>query len=892
MLRLVDHEVLEAWPTHFQIEFAGDEQHRVAHRFGLEFATVCAPQVAVVGVHFLESGHARGILAIRRAGHDQLVQRLERLTAIAELGGQPVEQFRMRRQPAHAPEIIRRLDQTSTEVILPDSIDGRTPGQRIVASRQPLREGGAALAFGVIRREFKPRRQSGQTIQGARPDFLPRLLNAATIQHINGSRLAALGPRACKRTRPGVNRRHVGCARCRQFAQFGLHGSQIAFHLGQRVLVADGRDARDQPITILAQCGQLTAVRPARARLPAIGQIQLLPTHRRLDGIERGDDGTERHVVAVRSQRVQLRQRKDVVVLPQRELRRRHADEPRRASARIDAERLELGIRDVFLGVIAHQRHAVFEGRVVRCLNFEPHWKTKTFANAVEVVLARMQHDAAEGNTSPQIHLHPLRDVLVLLNVAMVAVRIAFLRGLRQRGNLLVEINERLARAGENLSVQFLPPRCQRSLSFRQLLAFLRHDRIDVILLVRTIHGGEHRLQAVVIFLRDGIELVIVALRALHGHAVKRLHRARHHVIAVQMPRDHAVHLRLRHLGVSDEIPRPRRDEPERLEAIARPRKQHIARQLLLHETRVGLVLVEAADDVIAIGPGIRARLILVVAVRLAVVNDVQPVPRPALAVLRRREQSFHQLLVSLRVLVRRERLDLVRLRRQADEIEIHAANQRPPLRFRRLAKSFLAEFRDHERIHRVHHSCPAGFHCGHRRLHERFERPPVGLVHRLANLARDLFPVPLRALINPRAQKSNLPGRESLPLALGRHLHVRHQSRDVMHERTFGAVAGDDVHAVIATGQCMGARVEAEPVLRFLRSVTLHAGGLEQRLDVPREIHAIRRRRRGQPGRIQSRCRDHHRWRPHDHEESHRRNNGADKRPSSAGGGSNQINA
>ena len=479
-----------------------------------------------------------------------------------------------------------------------------------------------------------------------------------------------------------MNRGHIGGALCGQLAQLGLHRGQATIHCGQRVPVVVGSGAVNQRITILAQCGQLTAIRHARARLPAVGQVYLLPTHRRLDGIERGDSGTKRHVVSVRGQGVQLRQREDVVILAQGKLRGCHADESGAAATGIKTQCLELGVREIFLGEIAEQRQAFLERRIVRGLDLEARGKTESIADAVEVILARMQHDTAQRDAASKVHLHPLRRVLILLNVAVVTHRVAFLGGLRQRGDFLVQIHERLAGPGENPRVQLLLPRREFGLAIRQLATLLRHSRIDIILFVRAIHRGEHRLQAVVILLRDGVEFVVVTLRALHGQAVEGLHGVRHHVIAVQMARDHAVHLRLRHLRVPDEIPRPGRDEPECLETIACSREQHIARQLLLHETRVGLVLVEAADDVIAIRPRVRARLILVVAVRLAVVNDVQPVPRPALAVVRRREQSFHQLFVGLRVLVRSKRFDLLRLRRQAGQVEVESANQRAPVRF------------------------------------------------------------------------------------------------------------------------------------------------------------------------------------------------------------------
>ena len=115
---------------------------------------------------------------------------------------------------------------------------------------------------------------------------------------------------------------------------------------------------------------------------------------------------------------------------------------------------------------------------------------------------------------------------------------------------------------------------------------------------------------------------------------------------------------------------------------IVRP--QHVARELLLHEARVRLVLVERADHVIAIGPGIAPRLVLVVAVRFAVVHHIQPVASPALAVARRGEQAVHQLLVGVGRAVGDEGLNLFPRGRQAVQIVGEPADQGGRIRLRR----------------------------------------------------------------------------------------------------------------------------------------------------------------------------------------------------------------
>ena len=63
-------------------------------------------------------------------------------------------------------------------------------------------------------------------------------------------------------------------------------------------------------------------------------------------------------------------------------------------------------------------------------------------------------------------------------------------------------------------------------------------------------------------------------------------------------------------------------------------RSQHVPGNLLPHKLIVGLVLVEAANDVITIGPGMRPRRILFESFAFTETDDVVPVLRPALPVV------------------------------------------------------------------------------------------------------------------------------------------------------------------------------------------------------------------------------------------------------------------
>ena len=72
------------------------------------------------------------------------------------------------------------------------------------------------------------------------------------------------------------------------------------------------------------------------------------------------------------------------------------------------------------------------------------------------------------------------------------------------------------------------------------------------------------------------------------------------------------------------------------------------------------------------------------VAVRVGVAGGVEPVDRHALAVVRRGQQAIDDLLVGVGRCVGEEGIDLGRRRRQAGQVERHAADERASDRPRR----------------------------------------------------------------------------------------------------------------------------------------------------------------------------------------------------------------
>ena len=67
--------------------------------------------------------------------------------------------------------------------------------------------------------------------------------------------------------------------------------------------------------------------------------------------------------------------------------------------------------------------------------------------------------------------------------------------------------------------------------------------RIKKVFFIRPVERREDRLQSVIVLLRNRVEFVVVALRAVDGDAGKGPHGIRHHVVAVEVPRNLAVGL-------------------------------------------------------------------------------------------------------------------------------------------------------------------------------------------------------------------------------------------------------------------------------------------------------------------------------------------------------------
>jgi len=168
----------------------------------------------------------------------------------------------------------------------------------------------------------------------------------------------------------------------------------------------------------------------------------------------------------------------------------------------------------------------------------------------------------------------------------------------------------------------------------------------------------EHAVQRVVVGLADRVELVVVAARA--GDRLAEEGLAEHVDLVVDEP-DLLLERLGRQVAVEDEAVVRGADHGlvDAARCVDARRLQQVARDVLADQLVVGHVLVERADQVVAILIRVGDRRVAFGAVGVRVAHDVHPVPRPALAVGGRSEQPVDLALerVGTRVLLERRQL-------------------------------------------------------------------------------------------------------------------------------------------------------------------------------------------------------------------------------------------
>ena len=123
---------------------------------------------------------------------------------------------------------------------------------------------------------------------------------------------------------------------------------------------------------------------------------------------------------------------------------------------------------------------------------------------------------------------------------------------------------------------------------------------------------------------------MVVAARATDRHSQKRLAGRAEDIVQVVVPRERPVGRFV--------VPDSQTIKTGSRNAVARLVRQLVAGQLFEHKSIVWLVLVEGANHVVAVLPDEVLAAVAFVAVGFGVANQIEPMPGPLLAVLRRFE--------------------------------------------------------------------------------------------------------------------------------------------------------------------------------------------------------------------------------------------------------------
>lgn len=105
--------------------------------------------------------------------------------------------------------------------------------------------------------------------------------------------------------------------------------------------------------------------------------------------------------------------------------------------------------------------------------------------------------------------------------------------------------------------------------------------------------------------------------------------------------------------------------------------REQIAGELFDGECVVRLILVERADDPVAVGMDCEPQRVGAVALAVGIAGEVEPGAGPAFAELRCGEKPVHDLLIGIGRFVGDESVNLGGCRGQADQRERDPANQR-----------------------------------------------------------------------------------------------------------------------------------------------------------------------------------------------------------------------
>src|SRR5262249_40260909 len=127
--------------------------------------------------------------------------------------------------------------------------------------------------------------------------------------------------------------------------------------------------------------------------------------------------------------------------------------------------------------------------------------------------------------------------------------------------------------------------------------------------------------------------------------------------------------------------------------------REQVASQLLDRELIEGQVPIQSLDDPLAVPPGVRARLVLLVAITVGVTRQVEPWTSPLLSVMIGAEQAIDDALIRLWRAIGQKGRNVLRCWWQSDQIKADSANQRCSICLTRRRKMFLLESLKNESV-------------------------------------------------------------------------------------------------------------------------------------------------------------------------------------------------
>ena len=324
----------------------------------------------------------------------------------------------------------------------------------------------------------------------------------------------------------------------------------------------------------------------------------------------------------------------------------------------------------------------------------------------------------------------------------------------------------------------------------------------------RVAEGVEVREELVVVLLRNGVELVVVALGAAKGepeHGFAERFHAVGVVVHEVLGGDGAALV-----GVHVVALEARGDE-----LAVRGRREQVPGELLHHELVVGQVVVEGLNDPVPPEPEV-ASAVDGETVRVGVTRGVEPVEGHAFPEVRAREQARDELRVGLRVLVAHESLHFLGGGRKAGEVERDSTDQRGAVGEGGGREALFLELIADEGVDGMPGRGRGRFLGG--------EEGPVGLV--------------FGALLNPTLER-RLVLRAQLEVRLRRrHLVIGVVAEDALPGFALLGVSGDERGAALVFPGGFFGEVEAELGLTrlFVEAVAAEAVFRKDGADVPVE--------------------------------------------------------